>query len=195
MDTAVRKYEWSWDEKDIVPETISGNPFDAETIKLTHCKDFRLSNKKADGCREDVLDIVKGRRIEISDCQFTSDKRTRVFITAKGGINGLHLKNITLKGVCRWPWDYSLGDWTLYNHNPKRPPMSNVVIENNRHESGRKIRVLVLFCETPEIIDSNIRLIRVPMWLVRLWFSVHRLLRKKPGDQYQMEVMDWEVEG
>lgn len=161
--------------RDTEHETIDGT-YDAEAIKVTHCEGLELAHKHAIGGREDCLDVVRSTGLLFRDAVLWASSGTRTFITAKGGGNH-EFRDILLIGRTRWPWDISLGDWTLYNANPEHPPMREVVLDNVRRKDGRRLVVLQLYCDNVTVRNCKATVINL-RWLAPTLFRLHRTLRK-----------------
>lgn len=155
-------------------EEIYGVGF-AEALKVTNCVDVLVSNKRIYGGYEDCVDVVRVDNIVLENSILTAETPTRVHVTAKGGGAKHVYRNLILKGDPIW-WEFSLGDWTLYNADPKFKPMGEVVIDSVRRLDGKKFNVLQLYCDKVTVVNSNCRVINL-RWLAPLWFAILRRLK------------------
>jgi hypothetical protein len=195
-----------WTEDDIKPETIKGNEIldgtmlHKEGVKGSMVIEKLLANKRILGGYEDCLDVVRGKDFELRDLHMFADQRTRTFITLKGGIQGYTLRDITLEGETRWPWDVSLGDWTDYDLFP-RPVMQHGNLIRVRHITGRPVRVLLRWCDKPIVHDSNIKFLRLPKGAHMRWhrfeWAVRRRVQTIPtyhlGQPPDFQLREWEL--
>lgn len=164
----------------------------SELVKGSLRRNIIIKDSRVAGGKEDCIDLVRGENIKIENV-FLSSEKSRTYITAKGGIKGLHLKNLQFNGKSRYPWDVSLGDFTIYDIIRKRPKMRNVVLEKfTRVDSNKKIRVLCLHCEKPTVIGKNIQVIKIPTFLVNILFFIKRIITKEPKNM-DRKLYDWEL--
>lgn len=152
----------------------------SEILKISNHENVTVTNSYIGGGNEDCIDVVRGKNIVFSDLVLSSlrGKGTRTFITIKGGVSDVIIKNINLIGKTRYPWDISLGDWTIYDADKNHPPVKNIRIEHVSHDTGRPIRVLCVHSEIPKIVGKNVKIIRVPPILVKIWFSLKRFFSR-----------------
>lgn len=180
--------------EDIVGETIDGTGR-REALKGSQLEHNIIARCRLIGGYEDCLDIVRGYKVNIEDCQMIAGDRTRTHITLKGGMHTVTLRRITFFGRTRWPWDVSLGDWTGYDM-VKRPPMGNVALDSLRHNDGRPVRVLCRYTEKPQVLGGTVRLIRFPRWFIRAEWRVRQQLLRVPlhadGTPFDLRLNDRE---
>jgi len=152
----------------------------SEILKMSNRKNVTITTSYVGGGIEDSIDIVRGENILLNDLVLSSlrGNQTRTFITVKGGVDGIIIKNINLIGETKYPWDISLGDWTIYDVDKNHPPVRNIRIEHISHENGRPIRVLCLHSEVPEVIGKNVKILRIPPIFVKIWFGLKRFFSK-----------------
>ena len=149
---------------------LDGTGF-SETIKGSNLTNSGASEFNIVAGNEDGIDCVRGSGYEFSNGVIKSGPRTRTFITAKGGIDGLVLKDIILHGKTRWWRDIGLGDHTIYNKG-KLMGMKNVVIDNVTRADGKRVNVFVLDCKKPNCINGRYRVIRLPRFLVKIFMMI-----------------------
>jgi len=142
----------------------------AEAIKGSNKANVNVFNFTAIGGYEDVIDCVRGKSYAFVDGELSTGPNTRTFITLKGGINGVLLKNLTLVGDCKYPWDISLGDHTIYNKR-KLLNQKKIVMRGVRRANGKPIKILVLDSEVPDC-DFPVKIYRLPKFLLRIWFWI-----------------------
>lgn len=134
----------------------------AETLKGSNISDCTVRDFTLIGGYEDCIDCVRGSNYAFIGGSLIAGQKTRTFVTLKGGIDGVVLSDITMSGKCKWWWDISLGDHTIYNQG-RLLNQKNIVISNVRKVAPvRKVRILVIDCERPTITDSNAVVIKVP---------------------------------
>lgn len=169
-DTHKLKLEWNKEYSGLV---LDGTGY-AETLKASAGENITVRDFSIIGGYEDCIDCVQGTNYTFADGSLLAGPKTRTFITLKGGINGVILKNLVLSGKCRWPWDISLGDHTIYNKG-KLMNQQNILIEDvRRTDPKRRVRVLVLDSEAPVVINSSVMIIKVPRWIVWLLMKLKR---------------------
>lgn len=149
---------------------LDGSGF-SETIKGSNLTGSGVDGFNIIAGNEDGIDCVRGSDYKFSGGVIKSGPKTRTFITAKGGINGLLLKDIVLCGKTTWWRDIGLGDHTIYNKG-KMMGMRNVTIDNVTRADGGKVNVLVLDCKKPNCINGRYRVIRLPRFLVKIFMMI-----------------------
>jgi len=140
----------------------------SEALKGSNLRDAGAHGFHLVAGDEDGIDCVRGSNYSFRDGVIESTPLTRTFITLKGGIQGATLQNIRLKKRCRYPWDISLGDHTIYNRR-RLMRQSGVVIDNVWRDDGRPVRILVMDSEKPMCSRGEYRIYRIPTLLVRIW--------------------------
>lgn len=148
----------------------------SEALKLSNLHNVEVIGFNLIGGYEDCVDCVRGSNLSFTD-GYLYNGDARVFVTAKGGIDGFVLKDVLLLGRPKW-WDISLGDHTIYNDAGDNGIMKNVVIDNVSADTNRKVTVLCLWCERPELKNGNYRLIMVPKFLVKILFWYRKTVNK-----------------
>jgi len=143
----------------------------SEALKGSNLKASGAIGFNVVGGEEDGIDCVRGSGYWFSDGVIEAGNRTRTFVTLKGGIDGVVLKDVELVGKCRWPWQVSLGDHTIYNKG-RLMGMRGVVLDGVRRGDGKAVWVLVLDCEKPECRNGKYRVVKVPKWLVWLFMKL-----------------------
>jgi hypothetical protein len=177
MDTHAKKIAES--QLDDTPETIDGRGF-AEALKVTDAYRVAIARKRLIGGTEDCLDAVRVARLTVAGVEMTAGPDTRTYITAKGSGLVHHYRDITFRGRPRC-WSVSLGDWTLYNHDPSLPPMREVILHHVRREDGKRWILLQLYCRSVRVVDCP-GMIRINLFPVaRVWFWLLRKLRHAPA--------------
>lgn len=162
----------------IIDKSVCGDGY-AEALKLSNLENVSVSVTLITGGYEDCIDIVRGKNYNIHNSALRSGNKTRTFITAKGGIDGLVLENLLISGKTSFFWDISLGDHTIYNDiDSDLPVMKNVTINNVKRVNGKKVRILCLYCENPKLVNGKYTLIKIPISLVRIFFSIKRFVAK-----------------
>ena len=153
----------------LVGQSFPFNPC-SETIKGSNIS-AQVESCVVNGGTEDCVDFVRGGPYTIRGCTLRAGAKTRTFITAKGGIDGLLVKDVILSGRTKWKSDIRLGDHTIYNKR-KLLKMRDVVIDNVCRDDGKPVRVLVLDCEKPLCVNGKYKVVRVPKVLVWLFMLI-----------------------
>lgn len=154
---------------------IDGRGF-SEAIKGSNVKDVKVCGFEAFGGDEDCIDCVRGMGYKFESGKLYSGQ-SRTFITAKGGIDGFVLKDIELIGNTRWFWDISLGDHTIYYNQGDESVMKNILIDSVRRADGKPVTILCLLSEKPKVTNGKYRIIKPPLFLVKLYFNLIRLIK------------------
>lgn len=156
---------------------VNGSGYD-ESGKGSNAQNIKVTNSIFWGAREDCLDFVRGNNIIVEDVQLVISGRTRQFLTAKGSINGLTLRNIKMKGKRRAWADMFFGDFTIYDAVQKRPPMKNLVLEAFLKENGKRPVICILHCEPP-VVFGEMTVIKIPKPIVKIYFAICKLFTSK----------------
>lgn len=138
--------------------------------------------------KEDCFDFVRGKDIVIRNALLIStlESPCRQYGTIKGGIQGFALNRCRLEGSPRGWFDFVVGDFTIYDFDKARHPCRDIIFDDVVHvpDLKRKVSILVLYAERVEGLNGRYRIIRVPRWIVKVYFTLCRLLLKdrRPPD-------------
>ncbi len=140
------------------------NPKEYDDImKFSDCTNVIVQNKYVRAGSENCVDAVRGSNYTWNECQFENGAGVSTF-TLKGSINIWAIKSSVIgKGKNT---DIELGQFDNY-WQPGRKPTRNGVIENCIREDGKPIQVTCWDAEPPKVINSNVKIQRVP-WII--WF-------------------------
>ena len=143
----------------------------SETIKGSNLSESGAAVFDIVAGDEDGIDVVRGEDYLFEDGRIDAGKSTRCFITAKGGIDGLIIRDVTLFGKTRWWRDIGLGDHTIYNKG-NLMDMKNVLIDNVRRSDGKPVKILVLDCDKPICTNGKYCVVKIPKLLVKLFLKI-----------------------
>lgn len=152
----------------------------SEAVKISNKNNVKLTECRLLGGNEDCLDIVRGSNHEFHGCCFIPSRKTRTMVTIKGGAKGIVLQNCMFRTSekTKYPWDISIGDYTIYDKY-KTTPKTEVKIREavtggrrTANTNGPKPIVLVLNGEVDA--DHSVRVWKVPTIFVRILFQFQR---------------------
>jgi hypothetical protein len=154
----------------------------AEGLKLSYCKNVKVTNCTIIGGYEDCVDIVRGSNIVFHKCKFIANN-TKHHFTIKCNVDGVKIIdcefinefNNILDGAC-----VDLGNWGDYDV-VDLPKTRNIEIVNCKFTNFRKIKKIItrrLYAETPSVAcDSGYKL-NIPTIFVSLFWSYKRYENK-----------------
>jgi hypothetical protein len=141
-------------EKDINPLNYS------DVLKFSNCQGVTVSNCTIEGGKEDCIDAVRGSNYTIKNCNLSPYTNG---ITLKGSINGVVLQNLIFDGHGS-DCDIDIGQFDNY-WSIGRAPTRNIQIVNVHATDGRPVKVRLWDSDSPSIIDSNVKIIRIPKFV------------------------------
>jgi hypothetical protein len=150
-------------ENRIIPTSVEGDPLSfSDILKFSNCTDITVDKCEIQGGKEDCIDAVRG-----SNYTFKNTDLYPVYngITLKGSIDGVTIDNVEFKthgSDC----DIELGQFDNYWY-IGRPPTRNVIIHNVNSDDGVPVKVKLWDAVTPVVIDSNVKIIKIPKLI---WF-------------------------
>lgn len=169
VDTHLRAYprDNNWIAEhiyDTSAETLDGTGF-SESWKCSNCEFVSVKNKIFTGTpREDDIDIVRGKNYRIGPNDHTQSRPGGQNITAKGGIQGLHLCGNFGRAV--------IGMYSNYDRWLALPRTSGITFsEDARGE------VVLWWAEKPRHVPPGVKVRAMPGVIVRgyfLWRSVQQ---------------------
>jgi hypothetical protein len=167
-------------------ETVILRSYYSEALKGSNLINAMIRDFYVFGGYEDGVDFVRGVNYTVQDGVIEAEsvltpvkegspnrrpRRTQTFITIKGGVTGYTLRNLLLKGRRSFWWDISIGDHTIYNKG-KLLDTRDGVIDNVRRVDGKRVVILVLDGKKPVCSNGRYRVIKVPRWLVKVYFKI-----------------------
>ena len=138
------------------------NTYD-DIMKFSDCLNVVVKNKQVSAGKENCVDAVRGTNYEWRDCEFFAGSGISA-ITLKGALDGWRI--IDSKIGHGKQTDIELGQFDNY-WKPGRSPTRNGLIYNCQSNDGQPIRVTCWDAQIPQVIDSNVKITKVP-WIV--WF-------------------------
>jgi hypothetical protein len=93
-------------------------------------------------------------------------------VTVKGAIDGLKLYNCVISGTVE------LGQYDNY-WKFGRAPTKNVLLHSCCSPDGKPIRVKVWDADTPYVVSTNVKIIKIPKWIWLPYFLFRRLTNPK----------------
>jgi hypothetical protein len=116
--------------------------------------------------REDSIDCVRGNGYSFQSCAIQGS------VTVKGSIDGLRLYNCVVSGTIE------LGQYDNY-WTKGRAPTRNVSLINCCSPDGKPIRVKLWDAEMPLVLNTNLKLVKIPKWVWLPYFIFRRLTNPK----------------
>lgn len=140
------------------------NPQDFDDImKFSDCTNVVVTDKEIAAGSENCIDAVRGSYYFFDSCKTQDGARVSTF-TVKGSIDGFILYNCLIgKGK---QTDIELGQFDNYWY-PGRKPTKRVKIVLCKSTTGKPIRVTCWDAERPEVVNSDVKVIKIP-WII--WF-------------------------
>ena len=149
------------------------NPIDPENyddiMKFSNCTNVVVDNKTIIPGRENCVDAVRGSNYLWNLCHMISGAGVAT-MTIKGAIDGWTLRSCYI-GEAKSRTDMEIGQFDNYWH-PGRKPTRNGLIEDCESFTLAPIRVVVWDSEIPKIVNSNVRIFKIP---AIVWFPYFTL--------------------
>jgi hypothetical protein len=151
----------TWIAGRLIPEK-GVNALDySDILKFSNCDGAVVDQCYIEGGKEDCIDAVRGSNYTFKNCDLAPEKNG---ITIKGSIDGVNIENVTFDGHGK-ECDIDIGQFDNYWY-IGRAPTRNITIKNVRAKrDGNPIKIRLWDSETPNIIDSNVKVIRVPKFI------------------------------
>lgn len=155
------------------------NPPDPENwddiMKFSNCTNVRVDGKTIMPGRENCVDAVRGSNYEWNNCIMPSGAGVST-MTIKGAIDGWTLSECAI-GQSKTKTDIEVGQFDNYWY-PGRKPTRNGLIENCDSFSGKPIRVVLWNAEEPTVINSDVKITKVPAIVWFPYFTVRWIMVK-----------------
>lgn len=153
----------------------------SEAFKSSNSYDVTVLGCDIHGGQEDVVDVVRGS-VKFARTYLYPSKRTKQTVTVKGGGTAIFDRCRFIGKADRF--DIVVGDFTIYDAIDKNRPKSNVELIRCRGlyekiNKDRPIHALVLHGDLKYDKFTDVHVIRVPKFLVKIYFSFMRLLTSK----------------
>ena len=135
----------------------------SDILKCSDCHGFTAIGITIPGGNEDCFDAVRGSDYTLTAVRLHPNGENGA--TFKGAIDGWALNNVMFErhgSRC----DVEVGQFDNY-WTPGRAPTRRGIILNTMSEDGKPVRVVLWDADRPTVINSNVRVIKVP-WLI--WF-------------------------
>jgi hypothetical protein len=134
-----------------------------DIIKFYHCTNAQLKGKTVDAGTENNVDATGCTNIEFSDCRFVGKAGISAF-TIKGKTDGWRIVSCMISHGRETDVELGQFDNSWYWG---RPPTRNGLIWSCESNDGGPIKVTCWDAVPPEVVDSNVKIVRVPkfIWL------------------------------
>jgi hypothetical protein len=143
------------------------NPQDYDDLfKCSNVSNLTAIGLTIPASREDSIDCVRGDNYSFQSCTIEGS------VTIKGAIDGVKLYNCVLSGTVE------LGQYDNY-WKFGRAPTKNVLLHCCCSPDGKPIRVKVWDADTPYVVSTNVKIIKIPKWIWLPYFLFRRLTNPK----------------
>jgi hypothetical protein len=141
----------------VIPTELTDPAEYSDILKFSDSSDILVENSTIFGGREDSIDAVRGARYTFRDLTLIPDSNG---ITVKGSADGVLVENVsfTKHGSSS---DMEFGQFDNYWY-IGRPPTRNITIRNVSATDGKPVVVWLWDAERPTVVDSNVRIVKVP---------------------------------
>jgi len=116
--------------------------------------------------REDSIDCVRGDNYSFQSCTIEGS------VTIKGAIDGVKIYNCVISGTVE------LGQYDNY-WKFGRAPTKAVLLHTCTSPDGKPIRVKVWDADMPYVVNTNVKIIKIPKWVWLPYFLFRRLTNPK----------------
>ena len=154
----------------------------SEAFKVSNVHNVYVAGCDLHGGKEDVVDVVRGTAKFMRTFMYPSNK-TKQTVTVKGGGQAIFDR-------CKFvgksdKQDIVVGDFTIYDAVQKNRPKSKVKlnrcvgVHSEDKNKKRPIYAVVLHGELEYDENTEVHVVRVPKFLVKIYFSIMRLFTSK----------------
>ena len=154
-----------------------GNPTDpsmySDVMKFSNCSNVNVWGVEIHGGQEDCIDAVRGSNYLFANSTLVPLNNG---VTLKGSIDGYHLKDIKFSKQGK---DYTIeiGQYDNYWYFGRKPTR-NGKIENVYMADGSPVNVRLWDAETPTVINSNVKITKIPK-IAWIWYFVVRAIQTR----------------
>lgn len=134
----------------------------SDVLKFSDCKNIVVDNCTVEGGNEDCIDAVRGSNYKFSNTTLLPHKNG---ITLKGSIDTFTVENVKYLNHGT-DCDMEFGQFDNYWY-VGRPATCHGNIINTNAEDGKPLVLKLWDATTPGIVDSNIKVIKIPKFI---WF-------------------------
>ena len=169
-DTNWRSYVGPQDNDRLVTSEDWQAPSDPkqwdDLFKCSDVKNLTARGLTIPASREDSIDCVRGSGYSFQSCTIEGS------VTIKGAIDGVKIYNCVISGTVE------LGQYDNY-WKFGRAPTKNVLLHSCCSPDGKPIRVKVWDAETPYVVGTNVKIVRIPKFIWLPYFLFRRLTNPK----------------
>jgi hypothetical protein len=137
-----------------------------DLFKCSDVKNLSARGLTIPASREDSIDCVRGSGYSFQSCTIEGS------VTIKGAIDGVKLYNCVISGTVE------LGQYDNY-WKFGRAPTKNVLLHSCCSPDGKPIRVKVWDADTPYVVGTNVKIVRIPKFIWLPYFLFRRLTNPK----------------
>lgn len=144
----------------------------SDILKFSNCVNVSVSGIVIPGGREDAIDAVRGSNYTFEKCFVNGS------ITIKGAIDTVYIKSCMINSKKKYSIELGQFDnyWTA-----GRGPTKNITIENTESLDGSEVVVYLWDTEEPHIINSNVKIVKIPKIVWLPYFLFRRAYLKATG--------------
>ena len=153
------------------------NPTDpsmySDVMKFSNCSNVNVWGVEVHGGKEDCIDAVRGQNYVFANSTLVPLVNG---VTIKGSIDGYVLKDLKFS---KQGQDYTieLGQYDNYWYFGRKPTR-NGKLQNVSVADGSPVKVRVWDADVPEIVDSNVKITKVPK-IVWIWYFIVRAIQTR----------------
>jgi hypothetical protein len=158
-------------EKDLVIKSFVVPPDPksySDILKFSNCVNVLVENIDIQEGKEDAIDATRGGKYLFKNLNIRGDS------TVKGSIDGYTFED------CIITQSIEIGNfdnyWTL-----GRAPTRNGTIKNTFSHNGKPVTIWVFDATMPHIINSNVKVIKIPKFVWLPYFLLRRTYLKIKG--------------
>lgn len=129
----------------------------SDVLKFSNCTNIVVESCTIEGGKEDCIDAVRGSNYIFKNIILFPNKNG---ITLKGSIDGYTIDGVAFTSSGS-DCDMEFGQYDNYWY-IGRPPTRNGKIQFVENENGKQVVLKLWDAEVPTIIDSNIKVIKIP---------------------------------
>jgi hypothetical protein len=137
-----------------------------DLFKCSNVENLTATGLTIPASREDSIDCVRGSDYSFQSCTIEGS------VTIKGAIDGVKIYNCVISGTVE------LGQYDNY-WKFGRAPTTAVLLHTCTSPDGKPIRVKVWDADTPYVVNTNVKITKIPKFIWLPYFIFRRLTNPK----------------
>ncbi len=144
----------------------------SDILKFSNCVNTLVQNITVPRGKENAIDAVRGSRYVFHNCFVNGS------ITLKGAIDSVIIDSCVINSTGKFAIELGQFDnyWTY-----GRKPTSNVTITDTQSANGSPITVYLWDADKPHVINSNVKIVKIPKIIWLPYFLFRRTYLKATG--------------